>query len=248
MRKKIIAGNWKMNKTVSEAIDLVKELREKLPKNCEKEVVVCPPFTALYPVVEILKDTNIAVGAQNMYFEESGAFTGEVSPQMLKEIGCKYVILGHSERRQIFKESDELIQKKILAAFKEGLIPILCVGESLEIREAGEEVSYVSKQIENALNGLNDNQVASMIIAYEPIWAIGTGKTASAQQAEAMCEAIRNKVAKMFDARIAEEVHIQYGGSVKGSNSKEILGQKNIDGALVGGASLKVDGFLSIIE
>lgn len=248
MRKKIIAGNWKMNKTVTEAVELVKSLREMMPENCENEIVVCPPFTALYPVLEVLKGSKIAVGAQNMYFEEKGAYTGEISPEMLKELGCKYVILGHSERRQIFNENDAMIQKKIAAAFAKGLVPILCVGEPLEVREAREEVKYVEQQLQLDLEVFSNEQVASMVIAYEPIWAIGTGRTATPEQAEDMCRAIRNKIAAMFDSETADAVHIQYGGSVKGSNAKEILGQSDIDGALVGGASLKPDAFISIIE
>lgn len=248
MRKRIIAGNWKMNKTVGAAKQLVQELSEKLVNSPDKEVVICPPFTALYPLVEMTNGTGIAVGAQNMYCEESGAFTGEVAPEMIKEVGCKYVILGHSERRQIFNESDELINKKIAKAFEHNLVPILCVGESLEIREANTEVSFVEKQLEAGLNGFTNEQVASMVIAYEPIWAIGTGKTATSMQAEEMCKAIREKVASLYDEQTAQAIHIQYGGSVKGSNAADILNQENIDGALVGGASLKAEDFLAIIE
>lgn len=248
MRRRIIAGNWKMNKTAKEAVELVKSLRDVASSTETCEVLVCPPATSLYPVIDALKESNIAVGAQNMYFAEKGAYTGEISPEMLVDIGCKYVIIGHSERRQIFGETDEMLQKKIVAAFDAGLIPILCVGEELAVREANDEVAFVSKQIQADLVGISSKQVASMVIAYEPIWAIGTGRTATAEQAEAMCKAIRNKIVEMFDEETAEAIRIQYGGSVKGSNAKEILEQPNIDGALVGGAALSVDGFLPIIK
>lgn len=213
-----------------------------------REVVVCPPFTGLSTVADLIEDTDVRLGAQNMYFEPKGAFTGEVSPLMLTDVGCHYVILGHSERREYFSESDALINQKIKAAFQYDLIPILCVGESLAQREANETQSFIDSQLTAGLEGLTAEQVSQMVIAYEPIWAIGTGKTATAEQAGEVCTAIRAKVAALFDAATAEALRIQYGGSVKGSNAKEILSQPDIDGALVGGASLKADDFMAIIK
>ena len=210
--------------------------------------MVCPPFTGLSTVADLIEDTDVRLGAQNMYFEPKGAFTGEVSPLMLTDVGCHYVILGHSERREYFSESDALINQKIKAAFQYDLIPILCVGESLAQREANETQSFIDSQLTAGLEGLTAEQVSQMVIAYEPIWAIGTGKTATAEQAGEVCTAIRAKVAALFDAATAEALRIQYGGSVKGSNAKEILSQPDIDGALVGGASLKADDFMAIIK
>jgi len=249
MRKQIIAGNWKMHTDLAEATILVEGIKAALAEGeVSREVVVCPPFTGLSTVADLIEDTDVRLGAQNMYFEPKGAFTGEVSPLMLTDVGCHYVILGHSERREYFSESDALINKKIKAAFQYDLIPILCVGESLAQREANETQSFIDSQLTAGLEGLTAEQVSQMVIAYEPIWAIGTGKTATAEQAGEVCTAIRAKVAALFDAATAEALRIQYGGSVKGSNAKEILSQPDIDGALVGGASLKADDFMAIIK
>ena len=249
MRKQIIAGNWKMHTDLAEATILVEGIKAALAEGeVSREVVVCPPFTGLSTVADLIEDTDVRFGAQNMYFEPKGAFTGEVSPLMLTDVGCHYVILGHSERREYFSESDALINQKIKAAFQYDLIPILCVGESLAQREANETQSFIDSQLTAGLEGLTAEQVSQMVIAYEPIWAIGTGKTATAEQAGEVCTAIRAKVAALFDAATAEALRIQYGGSVKGSNAKEILSQPDIDGALVGGASLKADDFMAIIK
>lgn len=249
MRKQIIAGNWKMHTDLAEATILVEGIKAALAEGeVSREVVVCPPFTGLSTVADLIEDTDVRLGAQNMYFEPKGAFTGEVSPLMLTDVGCHYVILGHSERREYFSESDALINQKIKAAFQYDLIPILCVGESLAQREANETQSFIDSQLTAGLEGLTAEQVSQMVIAYEPIWAIGTGKTATAEQAGEVCTAIRAKVAALFDAATAEALRIQYGGSVKGSNAKEILSQPDIDGALVGGASLKADDFMVIIK
>lgn len=249
MRKQIIAGNWKMHTDLAEATILVEGIKAALAEGeVSREVVVCPPFTGLSTVADLIEDTVVRLGAQNMYFEPKGAFTGEVSPLMLTDVGCHYVILGHSERREYFSESDALINQKIKAAFQYDLIPILCVGESLAQREANETQSFIDSQLTAGLEGLTAEQVSQMVIAYEPIWAIGTGKTATAEQAGEVCTAIRAKVAALFDAATAEALRIQYGGSVKGSNAKEILSQPDIDGALVGGASLKADDFMAIIK
>lgn len=249
MRKQIIAGNWKMHTDLAEATILVEGIKAALAEGeVSREVVVCPPFTGLSTVADLIEDTDVRLGAQNMYFEPKGAFTGEVSPLMLTDVGCHYVILGHSERREYFSESDALINQKIKAAFQYDLIPILCVGESLAQREANETQSFIDSQLTAGLEGLTAEQVSQMVIAYEPIWAIGTGKTATAEQAGEVCIAIRAKVAALFDAATAEALRIQYGGSVKGSNAKEILSQPDIDGALVGGASLKADDFMAIIK
>lgn len=248
MRKQIIAGNWKMHTNLAEATILVEGLKEALASTVvDREVVVCPPFTGLSTVADLIDETSIGLGAQNMYFEPSGAFTGEVSPLMLTDIGCHYVILGHSERRQYFGESDALINQKIKAAFTYDLVPILCVGESLTQREANETQAFIDSQLTAALADLTAAQVSQMVIAYEPIWAIGTGKTATAAQAGEVCTAIRAKVANLFDQATADLVRIQYGGSVKGSNAQEILSQPDIDGALVGGAALKAEDFMAII-
>lgn len=247
MRKPIIAGNWKMNKTPDESVNLVKEiLNEDLDNNVDQVVIV--PFTSLYPVADVLKDSSVKLGAQNMYYEENGAYTGEVSPIMLKEIGVEYVIIGHSERREIFKEDDELLNKKVASAFEHGLIPILCCGESLEEREKNMQEAKVKGQIEKDLKGIEASDVKNLVIAYEPIWAIGTGKTASSDDAEAMCAFIRELLVELYDEDTANAVRIQYGGSVKPENVKEIMSKNNIDGALVGGASLKADSFASLVN
>ena len=249
MRKQILAGNWKMHTDLAEATILVEGIKAALTEGeVSREVVVCPPFTGLSTVADLIEDTEVRLGAQNMYFEPKGAFTGEVSPLMLTDVGCHYVILGHSERREYFGETDALINQKIKAAFQYDLIPILCVGESLAQREANETQTFINSQLTAGLADLTAEQVSQMVIAYEPIWAIGTGKTATAEQAGEVCTAIRAKVAELFDKETAEVLRIQYGGSVKGSNAQEILSQLDIDGALVGGASLKADDFMAIIK
>jgi triosephosphate isomerase len=247
MRKPIIAGNWKMNKTSKEAAQLIIGLRDKVAKaSCE--VVICPPFTALALAVTLVEGTNVKVGAQNMHFEENGAFTGEISPVMLKEIGVEYVILGHSERRQFFGETDELINKKLKSAYIYGLTPILCCGETLEEREAEKTFEVLTNQLSKDLVDMDSSKLEKMIIAYEPIWAIGTGKTATAKDANDVIKFIRDKVREMFGSKAAEEVRIQYGGSVKPSTIKEQMAQSDIDGALVGGASLNVEDFSGIVN
>ena len=248
MRKKIIAGNWKMNKDLSEAIQLVSDLKSKLDgQNLNAEVVVAPPFVALEAVNSLLKGTNIKLSAQNMHFEDSGAFTGEISADMLKSVGCTYTILGHSERRTIFGETDEMINSKVKQAFNKGLIPILCCGESLEERENNETFNVVEKQLRIGLSGLSSEQISDIVIAYEPIWAIGTGKTATPEQAQEVHSEIRRLLAELTDKNIANSVTIQYGGSVKPENSRELLSKPDIDGALVGGACLKAESFKDII-
>jgi triosephosphate isomerase len=247
MRKKVIAGNWKMNMDLHQSQKLVTEILNGLGKDDKAEVIICPPFTSLSEVSSLLKGTQIKLGAQNMHFEESGAYTGEVSAEMLKSVGCEYVILGHSERRVIFNESDEMINKKIKTAFAKNLKPVLCVGELLEQRESGKTLNVITSQIEDGLDGITSEQMKNIIIAYEPVWAIGTGKTATPEQAQEVHHFIRELVAKKFSSTISGNLIIQYGGSVKPDNSGELLSQKDIDGALVGGACLKADTFLSII-
>ncbi len=240
MRRKIIAGNWKMNKTPSEAVQLINELKPLVVTD-EADVVFCVPAISLIPAVEAAKGTNINIGAQNMYFEESGAYTGEIAPNMLTEVGVKYVIIGHSERREYFAETDETVNKKVLKAFEHGLTPIICCGESLAQREQGVTIDFVRQQIKVAFLGVTKEQAAKSVIAYEPIWAIGTGKVATTEQAEEVCKAIRDCIAEIYDNDTAEAIRIQYGGSVSASSAKELFSQPNIDGGLVGGASLKAD-------
>lgn len=247
MRKAIIAGNWKMHKTISEAAALVEELKP-LVKGATCDVVVCPTSICLPAVVEAAKGTNIKVGAQNMHFEENGAFTGEISPIMLKDLGVEYVIIGHSERRQYFNETDETVNKKLKAAFTHGLIPILCIGESLEEREANITEEILAKQIKLDLNGITSENVKEMIIAYEPIWAIGTGKTATADDANETIGFIRKVIEKLYGSEVSEAVRIQYGGSVKPSTIKEQMEKEHIDGGLIGGASLKAQDFSAIVN
>lgn len=248
MRKNIIAGNWKMNKTLSEATQFVDDVVAKIPADEKVEAIVCAPFPYLASLIEKTKGTNLKVSAQNMHFEDNGAFTGEVSPIMLTDIGVTHVVLGHSERREYFAETDETVNKKTHAAFNHGLTPIVCVGETLEQREANETKSLVETQVKKAIAGLSNEQVAKTIIAYEPIWAIGTGKTASSEDANEVCAHIRNVVKEATDEATAQAVVIQYGGSVKPSNVDELLAQSDIDGALVGGASLEADSFLQLVE
>ena len=239
-RKKIIAGNWKMNKTPSEAVELVNLLKD-LVKNDDVDVVYCVPAIDIVPVVEATKGTNVAVGAENMYFEESGAYTGEISAAMLVDAGVKYVIIGHSERRDYFKEDDVLLNKKVKKAFEAGITPILCCGESLEQRELGVTMDWIRLQIKSDLAGVTADQVKSMVIAYEPIWAIGTGKTATSDQAQEVCKGIRDLIAEIYDTDTAEAVRIQYGGSMNAGNAAELLAKPDIDGGLIGGASLKAN-------
>lgn len=239
-RRRIIAGNWKMNKTPSEAVALVNELKD-LVVNDDVDVVYCVPAIDIVPVVEATKGTNVAIGAENMYFEESGAYTGEISAPMLVDAGVKYVILGHSERRDYFKEDDELLNKKVKKAFEAGLTPILCCGESLEQRESGVTMDWIRLQIKSDLLGVTADQVKKLVIAYEPIWAIGTGKTATSDQAEEVCAGIRALIEEIYDKATADAVRIQYGGSMNAGNAKELLAKPNIDGGLIGGASLKPD-------
>ncbi|RDW16571.1 triose-phosphate isomerase [Oceanobacillus arenosus] len=248
MRKNVIAGNWKMNKVLSEANAFVDEVIEKVPNSDNVEAIVCAPFVYLPSLVEKAKGTNLKVAAQNMHFEENGAYTGEVSPVMLKDLGVTHVVLGHSERREYFAETDETVNQKTAAAFAHGLTPIVCVGETLEQREANETMSLVEDQVKKALAGLSNEQVAETIIAYEPIWAIGTGKTASSEDANEVCKHIRNVVKEVTSAETADKVVIQYGGSVKPANIEELLAQSDIDGALVGGASLEAESFLQLVE
>ena len=239
-RKKIVAGNWKMNMTPSQAVELVNKLKPLVVSD-DVEVVYCVPAIDIVPVVEAVKGTNVAVGAENMYFEEKGAYTGEISAAMLVDAGVKYVIIGHSERRDYFKEDDVLLNKKVKKAFEAGLTPILCCGETLEQRESGVTLDWIRLQIKSDLQGITADQVASMVIAYEPIWAIGTGKTATTEQAQEVCKAIRETIAEIYDAATADAVRIQYGGSVNAATAPELFAQPDIDGGLVGGASLKED-------
>ena len=239
-RRKIVAGNWKMNMTPSQAVALCEELKDVV-KSDSVDVVYCVPAIDIVPVVEAVKGTNVEVGAENMYFEEKGAYTGEISAEMLVDAGVKYVIIGHSERRDYFKEDDALLNKKVKKAFEAGLTPILCCGETLEQREMGVTMDWIRLQIKSDLVGVTADQVKEMVIAYEPIWAIGTGKTATTQQAQEVCKGVRDCIAEMYDEATAEAVRIQYGGSVNAANAAELFAQPDIDGGLVGGASLKKD-------
>ena len=246
MRKPIIAGNWKMNKTVGEAVSLVKELRELVADVSDREIIVCPPFTALSSVKAELATSNVKVGAQNIYFEEKGAFTGEISPLMLKEL-CSHVIIGHSERRAYFNETNKTVNKRIKIALKNDLTPIVCVGEKLEEREAGKMKDVVKDHVENGLAGLSKEEMLKVVIAYEPVWAIGTGKTATPEQAEEVHVFIRELLNEMF-GQTSEKIRILYGGSVKPANIKELMAKENIDGGLIGGASLDAKSFSDIVH
>ena len=239
-RKKIIAGNWKMNMTPSEAVALVNELKP-LVVNDEVDVVFCVPAIDIIPAMEAAKGTNIQIGAENMYFEEKGAYTGEISPNMLNDAGVKYVIIGHSERREYFAETNETVNKKVLKAFEHGITPIICCGESLTQREQGITIDWIRQQIKIAFLNVTADQAKTAVIAYEPIWAIGTGKTATTEQAEEVCAGIRACIAEVYDEATAEAIRIQYGGSVNAATAPELFAQANIDGGLVGGASLKAD-------
>ena len=239
-RKKIIAGNWKMNMTPSEAVELVNTLKSLVVTE-EADVVFCVPAIDIIPVVEAAKGSNIQVGAENMYFEEKGAYTGEISPNMLTDAGVKYVVLGHSERREYFAETNETVNKKMLKAFEHGLTPIMCCGETLEQREQGVTMDFIRQQVKVGFQNVTADQAKTAVIAYEPIWAIGTGKTATTEQAQEVCKAIRECIAEVYDEATAEAIRIQYGGSVNAATAPELFAQPDIDGGLVGGASLKAD-------
>lgn len=247
VRKKVIAGNWKMNMLPNEAINMITNLAP-IVEDADVDVVLCVPYTDLFYSLLTAQGTNIKIGAQNMHFEEKGAYTGEISAKMLKSIGVEYVIIGHSERRQYFAETDETVNKKIKAAFSNDLKPIVCVGESLAERESGNAFQVITNQTQKALDGLEDEQVANTIIAYEPIWAIGTGKTATKEDANEACQKIREKIAEIYGQNIAKRVIIQYGGSMKPENAKDLLEMSDIDGGLIGGASLKAESFAKIVN
>ena len=240
MRKKIIAGNWKMNKTPSEAVALINELKP-LVQNEDVDVVFCVPAISIVPAMEAAKGTNINIGAENMYFEESGAYTGEIAPNMLTDVGVKYVIIGHSERREYFAETDETVNKKVLKAFEHGITPIMCCGETLEQREQGVTMDFIRQQVKVGFLNVTADQAKTAVIAYEPIWAIGTGKTATTEQAQEVCAGIRACIAEIYDEATAEAIRIQYGGSVNPATAPDLFVQNDIDGGLVGGASLKAD-------
>ena len=246
MGKYIIAGNWKMNKLPSETYDFVKEVA-KATEGAACEVVCCTPFVCLAPAVEAAKGTHIKIGAENLHFEDKGAFTGEVSADMLKDLGVTYVIIGHSERRQYFAETDETVNKKMVKALEKGLLPIVCVGESLEQREAGITMDLITIQIKKAFAGISAADAEKVVVAYEPIWAIGTGKTATADQAEEVCGGIRKVLADLYDEKTAAAITVQYGGSMNAGNAADLLAKKNIDGGLIGGASLKSADFAVIV-
>lgn len=246
MRKKIVAGNWKMNKTPKEAVELINSIKAMVDSQ-KVDVVFCVPAIDILPVAEALKGTQIALGAQNVYFEESGAYTGETSPRMLKECGVQYVIIGHSERRQYFAETDQTVNKKVKKVIEHGMTPIMCCGETLEQRELGVTIEFIRTQIKGGLAGIPGADVKKMVIAYEPIWAIGTGKTATTDQAQEVCFAIRTVIGEVYGKEVADNVRIQYGGSVNGKNAAELFAKADIDGGLVGGASLKAE-FAEIVN
>ena len=246
-RKKIIAGNWKMNMTPSEAVALIETLKP-LVKNDEVDVLLCVPAIDIIPAMEAAKGSNIQIGAENMYFEEKGAYTGEISPNMLVDAGVKYVIIGHSERREYFAETNETVNKKVLKAFEHGITPIICCGESLTQREQGITIDWIRQQIKVAFLNVTADQAKTAVIAYEPIWAIGTGKTATAEQANEVCSAIRDCLREKYGARAARGITIQYGGSMNAKNASELLAQPDVDGGLIGGASLKSADFATIVE
>lgn len=247
LRKTVIAGNWKMNKTPSETTTFVSELKDKV-SGADCEVVICVPFVDLQNAIAAAKGTNIKVGAENLHYEKSGAFTGEVSADMLKDLGVEYVVIGHSERRQYFNETNLSVNKKVIAALEAGLKPIVCVGELLEEREQGITEEVVSLQTKIALMGVSSSDMKNIIIAYEPVWAIGTGKTASAEQADEVCGIIRGVISKLYNNDVAESTTIQYGGSMNAKNASELLGKYHVDGGLIGGASLKSEDFSIIVS
>lgn len=248
VRTPIIAGNWKMNMNPEQTAEFVKAVKDKLPKSTEVEAVIAAPAVDLPALLENAKGSELKVAAENCYFEDEGAFTGETSPKVLKEMGVDYVIIGHSERRDYFHETDEDINKKAHAIFNNGMTPIVCCGESLETREAGKAEEWVQAQVKAALKDLTAEQVSNLVIAYEPIWAIGTGKTATSDQAEEICAVVRKTVADLYDQDVADKVRIQYGGSVKPANVKELMAKPNIDGGLVGGASLVPGSYLELVN
>ena len=248
MRTPVIAGNWKMNKTVAEAVALASEIKEKVAGVENVKIIVCPVFTAVKSVADVLKGSNVKVGAQDMYWETSGAYTGEVSGEMLLEAGAEYVIIGHSERRQYFGETNETVNKKLKKALSIGLKPIVCIGETLADRESGATEAVVEKQVREGFVGLTAEEMKGTIIAYEPVWAIGTGKTATAEQAEAVHAFVRNLVSQLWDKETADAVVIQYGGSMKPENVASLLAQPDIDGGLIGGAALKADSFEKLVK
>jgi len=248
MRKPIIAGNWKMHKTVEESIVLTNGIKRDVFDIDNVEVVLCPPFTSLSDVGDMLTNTNIAMGAQNMHREAEGAYTGEISAKMLKAVGCKYVIIGHSERRIYFGETNETVNRKLKAALKEGLLPIMCVGENLKEREGGKAFDVVAEHVEKGLDGISGKGIENMVIAYEPVWAIGTGKNATPDQAQEIHKFIRGILIKKYGNEISQKVRIQYGGSAKPDNIEVLMREKDIDGALVGGASLKEESFASMVK
>lgn len=247
MRRPLIAANWKMYKTSDETKQFIDRFVHLVKDIKDRDIVLCPPFTSLYLASQLLKDTNIKLGAQNMYTEEKGAFTGEISPIMLKDLNCEYVILGHSERRKYFNETDEFINKKVLSALNYGLTPIVCVGETLQEREENKTFEVLEYQVRHSLANLKDEQPQKIVIAYEPVWAIGTGKNATPQQAEEAQSFIREKYSQMYGKENAQKIRILYGGSIKPENFKEIMAQENVDGGLVGGASLDPESFSKIV-
>ncbi len=248
MRNPLIAGNWKMNKTSSRAEELARSLRDKLRNRSHADIVVCPPFTSLEGVYKIVEGSNIALGAQNLYWEEEGAYTGEVSAPMIKEAGCRYVIIGHSERRQYFGESNQTVNRKVKAALKFDLVPIVCVGERLEEREEGKTFTVVEGHVKEGLTGLTKEEMLKIIVAYEPVWAIGTGKTATPQQANEVHGYIRKLLTDIYGEEVSSRIRILYGGSVKPDSISGLMAETDIDGALVGGASLQADSFVEIIQ
>ncbi|MFC1558470.1 triose-phosphate isomerase [candidate division KSB1 bacterium] len=248
MRKYLIAGNWKMNKTLEESEELVKGLLSKIKQYDDRDILVCPPFTSLSGVSQLLKDSRIKLGGQNLHFEENGAYTGEISGHMLKAVGCEYVILGHSERREYYGETDDIVRTKILRAKEDELIPILCLGEKLDEREKGVTEEVVSNQLTNCLKDVPLSGAEELVIAYEPVWAIGTGKTATPEQAQEVHALLREIVGKLYNKTIRDEIQILYGGSMNAKNAQSLLSQPDIDGGLIGGASLKIDDFVVIIE
>lgn len=248
MRKPVIAGNWKMHKTIAESVAMVTSLKSLVAGVSDREIIVAPVFTSLESVGKAIKGTNIKLSAQDIFWEEKGAFTGEIAPAMLIDAGCSHVIIGHSERRQFFGETDDTVNKKIFAALKVNLAPIVCIGETLQEREKGQTFTVLERQLREGLKGLTKEQMIKLIIAYEPVWAIGTGKTATPEQAEEAHIFIRKNIAQMFGNDVADKIRILYGGSVKPDNVSDLMGRENIDGALVGGASLEADPFTKLVR
>lgn len=248
LRRPIIAGNWKMNKSIDQALDLIEALKQEVFNVQDVDIVVCPPFVSLWAVSKVIEGSNIRLGAQDVYWEEAGAYTGEVSPDMLKDVGCQYVVIGHSERRRYFGETNQMVNRKVKAAHQCGLLPIVCVGERLEARESGHTFQVIEDQISGSLDGLANEQMLRTIIAYEPVWAIGTGKTATSQQAQEVHLFVRKRLEELYDSEVAQGIRIQYGGSVKPENISDLMSQPDIDGALVGGASLDAQTFAQIVK